>query len=131
VRPSLHRVRALERRSAYQMEEHFAPDVAVLEVGSLDEGIAALDATPYGLVASVFSASRATYERVWRELRVGLLNWNGGTVGASSRLPFGGVKRSGNARPAGVSSSLYCTYPVASLEMEVPAAARPFPGFPV
>ena len=130
VRPSLHRLSALDRRSPYQMEEHFAPDVSVLEVASLDEAIAALEATPYGLVASVWSSRRATYERVWRELRVGLLNWNSGTVGASSRLPFGGVKRSGNARPAGVSASLYCTYPVASLEAEVPAPAKPFPGFP-
>jgi len=78
----------------------------------------------------VFSAERETYERVWRELRVGLLNWNSGTVGASSRLPFGGVKRSGNGRPAGVSAAAYCTYPVASLEAEAPAAAKAYPGFP-
>ena len=38
------------------------------------------------------------YERAARELRVGVLNWNATTVGASSKLPFGGVKRSGNDR---------------------------------
>ncbi len=129
VRPTLHRVRAA-RATPYQTEEHFLPDVALLEVDSFDAGLAALDATPYGLVASVFSADRARFERAFRETRLGLLNWNASTVGASSRLPFGGVKRSGNARPAGVLSSLYCSYPVASLEVERPKPVTGFPGFP-
>ncbi len=129
VRPSLHR---LHRRSdsAYQTDEHFVPDLAMLSVRSLDEGITALDATPYGLVASVFSRDRSIFERVYREVRVGLLNWNTSTVGASSRLPFGGVKRSGNAQPAGVLSSVYCTYPVASTEFELASAEIEQPGFP-
>jgi succinylglutamic semialdehyde dehydrogenase len=130
VRPSLHRVRALDPASRYQMEEHFVPDVAVLEVGDLDRAIAALEATPYGLVASVFTADRERFERVYRETRLGLLNWNTSTVGANSRLPFGGVKRSGNDRPAGVTSTLYTTYPVASVELPEPAADANWPGFP-
>jgi len=129
VRPSLHRLDALAK-THYQLEEHFVPDVSVLAVGSLDEAISALDATEYGLVASVFSRTREPFERVFREVRVGLLNWNASTVGASSKLPFGGVKRSGNAQPAGVSSSLYCTYPVSSTEFDVPRATIDAPGFP-
>jgi succinylglutamic semialdehyde dehydrogenase len=130
VRPSLHHVRALDRQSRYQMEEHFVPDVAILEVADLEQGIAALDATAYGLVASVFTADRARFERVYRETRLGLLNWNTSTVGASSRLPFGGTRRSGNDRPAGVTSTLYTTYPVASVEHAEPAREAHWPGFP-
>lgn len=130
VRPSLHRLRALDPASRYQTEEHFVPDVFVLEVDDLDEGIAGLGATNYGLVASVFTADRARLERVYRELRTGLLNWNTGTVGAASNLPFGGWGRSGNDRPAGVTSTLYCTLPVASLECETPAAPAACEGFP-
>jgi succinylglutamic semialdehyde dehydrogenase len=130
VRPSLHRVRRLDRGSRYQMEEHFVPDVAVLEVGDLAEAIAALEATPYGLVASVFTRERERFERVYRETRLGLLNWNTSTVGANSRLPFGGVKRSGNGRAAGVASTLYTTYPVACVEFPEPVAEAHWPGFP-
>ncbi len=130
VRPSLHRVPALSSESRYQCEEHFVPDLCVLEVGSLDEGSAALNATDYGLVGSVFTRDRACFERVFRASRLGLLNWNTSTVGASSRLPFGGIGRSGNDRPAGVLSTVYCTYPVASLEVEQLDEAPGFPGFP-
>ncbi len=129
VRPTLHRVPALSR-GLYQTEEHFVPDAFVLEVDSLDEGIAALHASDYGLASSVFSADRASFERAYRETRVGILNWNTATVGASSELPFGGIGRSGNDRPAGVLSTLYCTYPVASLEDEQPGPPASYPGFP-
>jgi len=51
-------------------------------------------------------------------------------VGASSKLPFGGVKRSGNDRPAGAMSTLYCTFPQANLEQSQAAPAADWPGFP-
>jgi succinylglutamic semialdehyde dehydrogenase len=130
VRPSLHRLRAHDPTSVYQREEHFLPDAFVLEVDSVDEGLARLDATDFGLVASVFTRDRATYERAARTLRVGALNWNAATVGASSKLPFGGVKRSGNDRPAAVSSTLYTTFPQANLEHEQAPAPASWPGFP-
>jgi succinylglutamic semialdehyde dehydrogenase len=129
VRPSLHRVARLDPASRYQREEHFAPDLFVHEVATLGDALAALDASEYGLVASVFSADRAAYERVAREARVGAVNWSLPTVGASSKLPFGGLKRSGNGRPAGATSTLYCTYPQASLESAAPGLVR-WPGFP-
>ncbi len=130
VRPSLHRLRAHDRASRYQREEHFLPDAFVLEVGSADEGLALLDSTDYGLVASIFTRDRALYERAARGLRVGALNWNAATVGASSKLPYGGVKRSGNDRPAGSASTLYCTFPQANLEHEEAPAPATWPGFP-
>jgi len=60
-----------------------------------------------------------------------VLNWNRGTIGASGKLPFGGIARSGNDRPAGVTASLYCTVPQAHLESEgaFDPASLP-PGFP-
>ena len=129
VRPSLHRVRE-RANTRYQTEEHFVPDLFVLQVDSLDEGIATLDASEYGLASSVWTADRATFERVYRETRVGIINWNTATVGAASDLPFGGVGKSGNDRPAGILSTRYCTYPVASLEVEHPGPPASYPGFP-
>jgi succinylglutamic semialdehyde dehydrogenase len=130
VRPSLHRLGAHDRTSAYQREEHFLPDAWLLAVDGVDEGLALLDATDYGLVASVFTRDREVYERAARTLRVGALNWNAATVGASSKLPFGGVKQSGNDRAAGAASTLYCTFAQANLEHAVAPAPAGWPGFP-
>jgi succinylglutamic semialdehyde dehydrogenase len=51
-------------------------------------------------------------------VRAGLINWNRPTTGASGRLPFGGLGRSGNHRPAGYFTVDFCNVPVGSLESE-------------
>lgn len=130
VRPSLHRLRRPPAPSRYQSEEHFVPDAFLCEVDSVEAGLAAIEASDFGLVASVFTRSRGIYERAARTLRVGCLNWNAPTVGASSKLPFGGIKRSGNDRAAGVASTLYTTFPQASLEVAEPGPPAKVPGFP-
>jgi succinylglutamic semialdehyde dehydrogenase len=62
-------------------------------------------------------------------LDCGVVNWNAPTVGASGRLPFGGLKRSGNHRPAALSSTSYCAAPVAVMRGEPTlAAAKLAPG---
>jgi succinylglutamic semialdehyde dehydrogenase len=48
------------------------------------------------------------------------VGWNRTTNGASSKLPFGGLGKSGNDRPAADSAVQYCTVPVASLEDPTP-----------
>jgi succinylglutamic semialdehyde dehydrogenase len=102
----------------YQREELFGPEAALYPVDDLDEAIAAANDSDYGLAASVLTRDRAKYARCVGRVRTGLLNWNKATVGASGRLPFGGSGKSGNDRPAGVTSTLYCTAPQAHLESE-------------
>jgi len=102
----------------YQREEIFGPEAALYPVDDLDEAIAAVNDSDYGLAASVMTRDRAKYERCIGRVRTGLLNWNRGTIGASGRLPFGGGGKSGNDRPAGVTATLYCTAPQAHLESE-------------
>lgn len=110
--PSVHRVH--ERAGTpYEREELFGPDLAVFHAASLEEAVALANETDYGLAASVHTASAATFEAALQGLRCGVVNLNAPTVGASGRLPFGGLKRSGNHRPAGLFSTLYCTAPVA------------------
>ena len=53
------------------------------------------------------------FEKILRGTRHGVVNWNLGTIGASGRLPFGGLKKSGNARPAAAFAIRNCVYPVA------------------
>jgi succinylglutamic semialdehyde dehydrogenase len=106
----------LDQRHPYQREEIFAPEAAVYAVRDLGEAIDAVNDSDFGLVASVMTRERASFERCIGRVRTGLLNWNRGTIGASGRLPFGGLRRSGNDRPAAVLSALYCTFPQARLE---------------
>lgn len=129
--PSVHLVRRPRPGSPYQEEEIFGPDVAVYVVDDIDEAAAIADATPYGLALAVFTRQRRNLEPFMRRCRVGALNWNRATVGASSRLPFGGQKCSGNDRPAALFAAEYCTYPVAMLEASRDGGHEPLPpGFP-
>ena len=128
--PSVHRVH--QRASApYEREELFGPDLGVYHVGSLDEAIAVANDTDYGLAASVHTRSAALFEQCAARIEAGCINWNAPTVGASGRLPFGGLKRSGNFRPAALFSTLYCAAPVAILRGEAELDRKKIaPGLP-
>lgn len=109
---------AATQRSVYQQSELFAPNVAIVGYTDLEEAVRQANATEFGLVCSVFTQSRTVYEHCREDLEVGLVNWNRTTVGASSKLPFGGTKKSGNHFPTALTATLYSAYPVASLELE-------------
>jgi succinylglutamic semialdehyde dehydrogenase len=123
VRPGVHLVRRRDADSSYQRDELFGPDIALYPVDSEEEAIALANDSRYGLCAAVFCADRARFEAIAARLRAGVIHWNGATVGASGRLPFGGVGDSGNLRPAGIFSSLYCAWPsaIAYGPIELPA----------
>lgn len=95
--------------------EVFGPIVQIGIVDSPRDAIAQANATRFGLAASIFTASRETFETFFRGARAGCINWNTGTAGASGKLPFGGVGHSGNHRPAGAFAVDYCAYPVANM----------------
>jgi succinylglutamic semialdehyde dehydrogenase len=116
IAPSLVRFGKAEQSHPYQRDEIFGPEAALYPVAGLDAAIAAVNDADYGLAASVMSRDRSKFEHCIGRIRTGILNWNRGTIGASGRLPFGGVGRSGNNRPAGILSAVYCTYPQAHLE---------------
>ncbi len=96
-------------------EEVFGPLLRLTVVNNLDEAIAQTNATQFGLAASIFTRDQSTIDRFLQEARAGCINVNTGTAGASSKLPFGGLGRSGNHRPAGSFSLDYCAYPVAGM----------------
>lgn len=118
VTPSINIVDKFDPESIYQKSEIFGPNVAVYTVNDYDEALKIVNASSFGLVMSVFTKERALYEKSVLRARVGLVNWNRTTNGASSRLPFGGMGKSGNDRPSGDFAINYCTVPVASLEDE-------------
>jgi len=129
--PGLVRFASLDQSRPYQREEIFGPEAALYAVDDLDEAIAAVNDSEYGLAASVMSRDRAVYEHCVGRIRTGILNWNRGTIGASSRLPFGGGRKSGNDRPAALTSTLYCTTPQAHVEYAGALDPKTLPpGFP-
>ena len=99
-------------------EEYFGPLVQIVRYTDFGHAIALANRTRYGLAAGLLGGARADYERFYREIRAGIVNWNRPLTGASSAAPFGGVGASGNHRPSAYYAADYCAYPVASLESE-------------
>lgn len=95
--------------------EVFGPMLRISVVDTLDDAIEQANATSFGLAASIFTKDEKSISRFIEEARAGCVNVNTGTAGASSKLPFGGLGRSGNHRPAGAYSLDYCAYPVAGM----------------
>ncbi len=122
VTPGVVRV---ERFTLDHDQEVFGPLVQIAVVNDLDEAIGQTNASRYGLAASIFTADDGEYERFFHAARAGCINRNTGTTGASSKLPFGGLGRSGNHRPAGAFSVDYCAYPVANMVETSTDAAPP------
>jgi succinylglutamic semialdehyde dehydrogenase len=128
VSPTLHEL--APSGLAYEREELFGPDLALESVDDLEHAIARANESPYGLSASVFTTRDDAFASAFARLRYGCVNHNAPTCGASARLPFGGLRRSGNHRPAALFSTLYASYPVASIRG--PSALDPAklsPGF--
>jgi succinylglutamic semialdehyde dehydrogenase len=128
---SIMREQSLEhaKKSIYTQTELFSPNISIVAAKDLDEAIALCNVTDYGLVASLFTNREDIYRHAYQELEFGLVNWNKMSVGASSKLPFGGFKKSGNHFPTALTSTLYCTAPVASLETAEPKGP-PFSAYP-
>ncbi len=120
VTPSIHLVKKFDAHSLYQKTEIFGPNVAIYRSSDFNQTIENINSSGYGLVMALFTKNKELYQEALLQTRVGLLNWNRATNGASSRLPFGGMGKSGNDRPSGHFAIQYCTVPVASLEDATP-----------
>ncbi|MEQ9453053.1 MAG: succinylglutamate-semialdehyde dehydrogenase [Phycisphaeraceae bacterium] len=113
-------------------EEHFGPLLRVMTADDLEGAIELANRTRYGLAASLLTDEVGDFERFVHSVRAGVINLNGPTVGASGKLPFGGVGRSGNHRPSAAAAAGYCAFPVASIEAaKLAAVEKPLPGIEV
>lgn len=113
--PGLIDVTSVDERSDVEL---FGPMLQVVRTDDFDRAIDEANTTSFGLSAGLLSDDGEMYQRFFRRIRAGIVNWNRPLAGASSRMPFGGIGRSGNHRPAGFYSADYCAFPVASLEAE-------------
>lgn len=110
-------------------EELFGPVLQVYRVKDFEHALDVANATRYGLAGGLISDDPALWARVQQELRVGILNWNRPTTGASSALPFGGPGMSGSLRPSAYYAADYVAYPVAT-QLSEKAAPIAAPGLP-
>ncbi|MCK6598222.1 MAG: aldehyde dehydrogenase family protein, partial [Bdellovibrionaceae bacterium] len=120
VTPSIHLVKKFDPKSIYQKSEIFGPNVAIYTVNDFDETLQQVNSTGYGLVMALFTKNQNLYQQALLDAKVGLLNWYRTTNGASSKLPFGGMGKSGNDRPSAHFAINYCSVPVSSLEDPTP-----------
>jgi succinylglutamic semialdehyde dehydrogenase len=116
VSPSIHYAKNPNLDGKFIQEEIFGPNCFFVPYDDIEEAIKIANSTQYGLAASVFTRSSDIYKLCLSEIDAGLINLNRSTVGATARLPFGGLKNSGNHHPAAVSMIDHCVGTVASLE---------------
>lgn len=99
-------------------DEIFGPLLQLIRVPDFETALKIANKTDFGLCAGLLSDSREEYQLFYRTIKAGVVNWNMPLTGASSALPFGGIKFSGNHRPSAYYAADYCSYPVASLELD-------------
>jgi aldehyde dehydrogenase (NAD+) len=87
-------------------EEVFGPVLTASAFEDDREAIALANATPYGLVAGVWTRDLTRAHRVAAGIRAGQIFVNRYGVGGGVELPFGGMKRSGIGRAKGIEALL-------------------------
>lgn len=114
--PTIHYLKEAVKENPFTQEEIFGPNCTFTPFENIEDAIKIANISDYGLAASIFTQDQDVYKLCLRDIDAGIINLNRSTVGASSRLPFGGVKNSGNHHPAAVSMVDHTVGTVASLE---------------
>jgi alpha-ketoglutaric semialdehyde dehydrogenase len=83
--------------------ELFGPVTVLYRARNLDDAIALVNTSPYGLTSAIHTASVHRAMRFAEGVQAGVVVVNGGTHGSEPHMPFGGSKQSGTGwREAGV-----------------------------
>ena len=91
------------RHADVSCTELFGPVTILYRVRDLDEALALVNDSPYGLTAAIHTASVHRAMRFAEQAETGVVVVNGGTHGSEPHMGFGGVKQSGTGwREAGV-----------------------------
>lgn len=117
VTPSIHYAEKWNNDSLFLQSEIFGPNVTFIPYQEIEEAIKIANSTEYGLASAVFTRDRNIFQKCVEDIDSGLINYNRSTVGASAKLPFGGVKNSGNYHPAALTTIDACVYQMSSLEV--------------
>ncbi len=86
------------REMRVMCEEIFAPVVSVIPFTTLDEAIAQINSTEFGLAAGIFTRDINTAMHAARNIHVGVVHINESSSSRVDLIPFAGVKDSGLGR---------------------------------
>ena len=97
--------------------ELFGPVTVLYRVRDLEEALALVNDSPYGLTAAIHTASVHRAMRFADKVQAGVVVVNGGTHGSEPHMGFGGVKDSGTGwREAGIEAlDVYSDWKVVNL----------------
>jgi aldehyde dehydrogenase (NAD+) len=97
--------------------ELFGPVTILYRASGLDDAIALVNDSPYGLTAAIHTASVHRAMRFAERVQAGVVVVNAGTHGSEPHMGFGGVKQSGTGwREAGVEAlDVYSDWKVVNL----------------
>ena len=91
--------------AAISRTELFGPVTVLYRTSGLDEAIALVNDSPYGLTAAIHTASVHRALHFADRVQAGVVVVNAGTHGSEPHMGFGGVKDSGTGwREAGIES---------------------------
>ncbi len=85
--------------SVIAQTEVFGPVISIHAVNGLDEALAVVNSTTYGLSAAIHTASMTSAQRFIEQAQVGAVAVNGTTAGWPVHMSFGGWKNSGTGFP--------------------------------
>jgi aldehyde dehydrogenase (NAD+) len=94
-------------------EEAFSPHVGIVPVHGVEEAVAVYNDTKYGLSGSIITEDYRKAKYAEEHMQCGIFYWNLPCIGAGVRLPFGGVKQSGNLIPSAAGLIPVLTHPKA------------------
>ena len=88
---------------AVAKEEVFGPVVSLSEFFRLDDAIEAINRSPYGNAATIYTASGKAAREFRHRVREGNIGINAGVAAPMAYFPFGGMKNSffGDLHPQG------------------------------
>ena len=85
-------------------DEHFGPGLIVVAYRNEGEAVVRMRRNHQRLAAAVWTADRERFVALAAQMPYGLVCHDRNTAGARSDLPFGGMGRSGNGRPAALTA---------------------------
>jgi succinate-semialdehyde dehydrogenase/glutarate-semialdehyde dehydrogenase len=88
----------VQRSMRVVCEEIFAPVVSMMPFTSFDEALEAVNATPFGLAAGLFTSDLTRAMTAARRIHVGVVHLNDTSSSRADLIPFAGVKQSGVGR---------------------------------